>query len=110
MKLLLDQNLSRRLLPALEATFPGSTQVQLLGMEADDDSTIWAYAKAEGFAIVTKDSDFVEISAVRGMPPKIIWLNLGNVSNTVVRNKLIEHLLRILSFLDSDEDGVFEIE
>lgn len=110
MKLLLDQNLSRRLLPALEATFPGSTQVQLLGMEADDDSTIWAYAKAEGFAIVTKDSDFVEMSAVRGMPPKIIWLNLGNVSNTVVGNKLTEHLLTILSFLDSDEDGVFEIE
>ena len=75
MKLLLDQNLSRRLLPALEATFPGSKQVQLLGMQADDDSTIWAYAKAEGFAIVTKDSDFVEMSAVRGMPPKIIWLN-----------------------------------
>ena len=79
-------------------------------MQADDDSTIWAYAKAEGFAIVTKDSDFVELSAVRGMPPKIIWLNLGNVSNTVVRNKLMEHLLTILSFLDSDEDGVFEIE
>jgi predicted nuclease of predicted toxin-antitoxin system len=109
-KLLLDQNLSRRLLPALEATFPGSTQVQLLGMQADDDSTIWAYAKAEGFAIVTKDSDFVEMSAVRGMPPKIIWLNLGNVSNTVVRNKLMEHLPTILSFLDSNEDGVFEIE
>jgi predicted nuclease of predicted toxin-antitoxin system len=109
-KLLLDQNLSRRLLPALEATFPGSKQVQLLGMQADDDSTIWAYAKAEGFAIVTKDSDFVEMSAVRGMPPKIIWLNLGNVSNTVVRNKLMEYQFAILSFLDSNEDGVFEIE
>ncbi len=110
MKLLLDQNLSRRLLPALETTFPGSTQVQLLGMEADDDSAIWAYAKAEGFALVTKDSDFVELSAVRGMPPKIIWLNLGNVSNTVVRNKLMEHLITIRLFLESNEDGVFEIE
>ncbi len=110
MKLLLDQNLSRRLLPALEVTFPGSKQVQLLGMQADDDSTIWAYAKAEGFAIVTKDSDFVEMSAVRGMPPKIIWLNLGNVSNTVVRNKLMEHQFAILSFLENSEDAVFEIE
>ncbi len=110
MKLLLDQNLSGRLLPALEVTFPGSKQVQLLGMQADDDSTIWAYAKAEGFAIVTKDSDFVEMSAVRGMPPKIIWLNLGNVSNTVVRNKLMEHQFAILSFLENSEDAVFEIE
>ena len=110
MKLLLDQNLSRRLLPTLEASFPGSTQVQLVGMDTDDDSAIWAYAKAEGFAIVTKDSDFVELSAVRGMPPKIIWLNLGSVSNTVVRNKLLDHLIAIRSFLDSNEDGVFEIE
>ncbi|HMO45308.1 MAG TPA: DUF5615 family PIN-like protein [Rubrivivax sp.] len=29
MKLLLDENLSRRLLPALQARFPGSSQVAL---------------------------------------------------------------------------------
>lgn len=110
MKLLLDQNLSHRLLPALDATFPGSTQVQLLGMATNDDAAIWAYAKAQGFAIVTKDADFVELSALRGIPPKIIWLNLGNVSNAVVRNKLMEHLMTIQSFLESNDDGVIEIE
>jgi predicted nuclease of predicted toxin-antitoxin system len=109
-KLLLDQNLSRRLLSSLEKAFPGSSQVQLLGMEATDDASIWAFAKAEGFAIVTKDSDFVELSALRGSPPKIIWLNLGNVSNTVVRDKLVEHQATIQSFLRNDGDGVLEIE
>ena len=32
MKLLLDENLSRRLVPFLQHDFPGSTQVVLLGM------------------------------------------------------------------------------
>lgn len=33
MKLLLDENLSRRMLPSLEMDFPGSSQVALLGLE-----------------------------------------------------------------------------
>lgn len=33
MKLLLDENLSRRIVPFLQAAFPGSSQVALLGLE-----------------------------------------------------------------------------
>jgi predicted nuclease of predicted toxin-antitoxin system len=109
-ELLLDQNLSGRLLPALEAIFPHSSHVQLLDMQTESDIAIWVYAKAEGFAIVTKDADFVELSTVRGTPPKVIWLNLGNVSNTVVQIKLLDHLASIRSFLNSNDEGVFEIE
>jgi hypothetical protein len=32
-KLLLDENLSRRLVPALQSRFPGSSRVSLLGLE-----------------------------------------------------------------------------
>lgn len=110
MKLLLDQNLSRRLLPGLAPLFPGTNQVQLLGMETETDSALWQFAKANGFAIVTKDSDFVEMSALYGQPPKVIWLNLGNVANTVVSAKLLEHADTIRAFLDSPDDGVLEIE
>jgi predicted nuclease of predicted toxin-antitoxin system len=109
-KLLLDQNLSRRLVPVLESEFPGSSQVQLLGMATDPDSALWSFAKANGYTIATKDSDFVELSALYGHPPKIIWLNLGNVSNTVVRTKLLGNVEAIRAFLESDADGVMEIE
>lgn len=34
MKLLLDENLSRRLIPFLQHDYPGSSQVVLLGLEA----------------------------------------------------------------------------
>ncbi len=33
MKLLLDENLSRRLVPFLQQDYPGSTQVALIGLE-----------------------------------------------------------------------------
>lgn len=49
MKLLLDENLSRRIVPFLQADFPESTQVALLGMESASDSDIWQYAKDHGF-------------------------------------------------------------
>jgi hypothetical protein len=39
-KLLLDQNLSRRLLPDLVQPFPGSTQVQSARLERAADSEI----------------------------------------------------------------------
>ena len=38
MKLLLDENLSRRIVPFLQSAFPGSTQVALLGLETASDS------------------------------------------------------------------------
>ncbi|MFE8032557.1 DUF5615 family PIN-like protein [Thiohalocapsa marina] len=45
MKLLLDENLSRRVVPFLQADFPGSSQVALEGLERADDAAIWDYAK-----------------------------------------------------------------
>ncbi|PTD96274.1 DUF5615 family PIN-like protein [Pseudothauera lacus] len=110
MKLLLDQNLSRRLLPELESHFPGSSHVQLVGFESASDGALWEFAKANGYAIVTKDVDFVEIMLVRGFPPKIVWLNCGNVSNAVTRDRLMSRSTEIRTFLVSADEGVLEIE
>ena len=52
MKLLLDENLSRRLIPFLQHDYPGSSQVVLLGFEAASDSVVWHTAKDHGFVIV----------------------------------------------------------
>jgi hypothetical protein len=38
MKLLLDENLSRRLVPFLQEAYPGSSQVVLLGLEQASDN------------------------------------------------------------------------
>ncbi len=82
MKLLLDENLSRRVVPFILDAYPGSTQIALLGMERADDQTVWDYAKQNGYAIVTRDSDYLDLSALHGQPPKIVWLRTGNQSGS----------------------------
>ena len=91
MKLLLDENLSRRIVPFLQAAFPGSSQVVLLGLESASDIEIWQYAQANDFVIVSRDSDFQERSLVAGHPPQVIWLKIPNHSKTVVLDILLAH-------------------
>jgi len=50
MKLLLDQNLSRRLLGMLAAEYPKTEHVLLIGMAKDKDTDIWDFAAKNGYA------------------------------------------------------------
>ena len=66
MKLLLDENLSRRLVPFLQHDYPGSNQVVLLGMESASDKAVWQKVKDDVYVIVIRDADFQELSLVWG--------------------------------------------
>jgi predicted nuclease of predicted toxin-antitoxin system len=83
-KLLFDQNLSRRLVIRLADIFPNSSHVQFHGLTEATDTEIWEFAKSEGFCIVTQDVDFAEKSRLYGSPPKVIWLRCGNVPTNQV--------------------------
>lgn len=89
MKLIFDQNISRKLVNQLKDIFPDSTHVSLLHLEAALDTEIWDYSRDNGFTIVTQDSDFNERSLLFGHPPKIIWIRTGNTST-----KNIEGILK----------------
>lgn len=91
MKLLLDENLSRRLVPFLQTDYPGSNQVAQLGLEKASDREIWQYAKNNDYVIVTKDSDYHELSILYGAPPQVIWLKTGNQSKAATLNALIAY-------------------
>lgn len=90
MKLLLDENLSRRIVPFLQNAYPESTQVALLNLQGASDLEIWQYAKLNQFVIVSRDSDFQERSLVVGHPPQVIWLKIPNRSKTFVLNTLLD--------------------
>ena len=68
MKLLLDENLSRRLVPFLQEAYSGTTQAALIGLEQASDRTLWRYAKDNDYVIVTQDADFQELSLLLGHP------------------------------------------
>jgi predicted nuclease of predicted toxin-antitoxin system len=84
MKLLFDQNLSPRLVARLADLFPDSRHVQDLELDCADDDQVWEHARLNGFAIVTKDGDYNDLSVLRGTPPKVIWLQLGNSTTAQV--------------------------
>ena len=98
MKLLLDQNLSHRLVVDLQSDFPGSAHVRDLGLERADDQTIWEVARNQGFIIVSKDADFHQRSFVHGHPPKVVWLRIGNVSTRRVLEIMNAHVEDLRDF------------
>lgn len=109
MKLLLDESLSRRLVPALQERFPGSSQVALLGLEQADDLELWEYARQQGFVLVSKDEDFKDLQTLHGSPPKVVLLRLGNCTNQQVLEALLRSADRVIDLLQQDGVGVVEV-
>jgi predicted nuclease of predicted toxin-antitoxin system len=109
MKLLLDENLSRRLVPFLQNEFPDSTQVVLVGLEHADDRAIWEYAKANGYVIVTRDADFEELSALHGHPPRVIWLRTPNPAKSATLNLLLNNKVWLEEALRDNDVGCVEL-
>lgn len=95
MKVLLDQNLSFRLLQPLSEVYSGSTQVSLLNMGDASDREIWDTTQREGYAIVTQDADFHEYSLLQEGAPLVIWLKCGNQPKSVFLDKLLVHQVDI---------------
>ncbi len=99
MKLLFDQNISFRITKLLSDQYPIAKQVTELGLENCTDMKIWEFAKSNGYTIVTFDSDFYDLSVVKGCPPKIIWLRIGNSSTENTAKVLIDNLELINDFV-----------
>lgn len=109
MKLLLDENLSFRLVALLNHDFPGSTQVKLENLEKSSDMALWLFARQHDFTLVTQDSDFHELSLLYEPPPKIIWLKCGNQSRVFIAELLIKHKQAIEQFINDTEASCLEI-
>lgn len=105
MKLLFDENLSSRLVGVLADVYPGSAHVHQCGLGTADDGAIWQYAKDNGFAIVSKDSDFQERSVLQGYPPKVIWLRAANCTSSEIESLLREAVPIIARFIQEDEES-----
>lgn len=88
MKLLFDENLSHKLPQRLVNLFPNSLHVRDIGMQATTDPIVWDYAKDSDLMIVSKDADMHDLSLLKGNPPKVIWLRIGNCSTLQVENLL----------------------
>ena len=65
-----------------------------------------ATREQNGFAIVSKDTDFRERSYVEGFPPKIIWLDVGNAGTTAIAELLQRERQRVERFGTLEESSL----
>jgi predicted nuclease of predicted toxin-antitoxin system len=84
LKILFDQNLSRKLVSRLVDIFPNASHVQFHELAEKTDTEVWEFAKLNDFCIVTQDADFAERSRLYGSPPKVVWLRCGNAPTNQV--------------------------
>lgn len=106
MRLLFDQNLSRRLVGMLSVEHPESVHVVDVGLDRATDAEIWAYAGEHGFMIVSKDSDFRQLAFLHGAPPKAIWVRIGNGSTLEIYEVLRDRHDAIRRFSDAPEEAL----
>ena len=59
MKLLLDENLSDRIVPLILDLYPGSSHVKAHGLIHTDDLLIWSFAREHGCTIVPRTPTFI---------------------------------------------------
>ena len=103
MKILLDQNLSYRLVYALQSTIPELTHVKFEGLQDADDYEIWQFARRHNYTIITFDIDFYELQIVKGFPPRIIWLRSDNMTKKESIVFFQQNIGKIRDFLTNRE-------
>jgi predicted nuclease of predicted toxin-antitoxin system len=105
-KLLLDENLSDRIVHRVIDLYPDSDHVKTLALTNTDDILIWEYAKENNFVIVSKDSDFHQRSLLYGHPPKFIYLRIGNSPTSKIVQILRDNFDTIMQFGDSETESI----
>lgn len=109
MKLLLDANISWKLLNNLVLAFGECAHVDFIGIDVPaKDSDIWNYARDNNYIIITKDNDFLDLLEQYGFPPKVMLVKTGNNSSKVLAGLLI-HAKPLIEDLGNDDYGLLEI-
>lgn len=109
MKLLLDHNISPRLVKRLADLHPDSSHVFSLGLDQAPDAVLWERARQDGYTIVTKDSDFSDMSVLRGFPPKVIWIRLGNCTTRQIEDLLRDNREAVVAFESDPMVGLLSL-
>lgn len=110
MRILLDQNLSFRLVKRLVPPYGDVKHVISLGLRDANDREIWEFAKTNDYTVFTQDDDFEALHTIYGPPPKIVWFGMGNLPNDELLTVLNDRFDRISQFIVNvdSESGLLE--
>jgi predicted nuclease of predicted toxin-antitoxin system len=109
-KLLFDENLSRKLVAKLAELYPDSAHVAEAGLLEHPDREIWEFARAGNFVIVSTDSDFYELATTIGPPPKVVWLRRWRHPTRDAERVLRREAIRIAEFASDPELAILVLD
>jgi predicted nuclease of predicted toxin-antitoxin system len=104
MKIWVDAQLPPTLASWLNSRFEvEALSLKDLGLRDARDIEIFEAARAANAVIMTKDSDFIDLVCRLCIPPQIIWLTCGNVTNRNLHQLLSKTLTDALDKLQQGE-------
>jgi len=90
----------------LNLLLPGLAHVRDFGLKQVDDIEVWAWAKANDFAIVTTDADFIALERRFGWPPKLIHIEECDFPLRAIEDLLRRSAVRISEFQKDPDRGL----
>jgi len=104
-RILLDQNLSPKLIRRLTDLFPGLESVYDHQLTGASDPFIFNWARQFEFsALISTDLDFVRLAERLGAPPKVVRIEHCDFPTGKVEQLLRQEASRLYEFLESDQD------
>lgn len=103
MRILLDQNLSPKLIDRLADVMPGLESVYTHDLIGASDRFIFDWARQSNFfGLISADRDFVHLAERLGPPPKVIRIERCDFPSGVIEQLLRREALKIHNFLESN--------
>ena len=110
MKILLDANLSWRLVKLLEGYCEHMVHADKIGLSPPaKDIEIWNYAKANGLLIATNNEDFLHLLMAKGYPPKLVLFRTDNQTTQVMASLFEKHKNEITQLYQNNSLGVLDL-
>lgn len=101
MKLLVDMNLSPRWIGLLADAGIEAAHWSALGASNAPDSELMAYARVNGYVVLTHDLDFGAIlAATHGEKPSVVQIRAEEVSPNVIGKQVVVALRQMASELE----------
>ncbi|MBV9251878.1 MAG: DUF5615 family PIN-like protein [Acetobacteraceae bacterium] len=101
MKLLLDMNLSPRWVALLGESGMEAEHWSALGAVNASDAAIMAFARTNGYVVLTHDLDFGAIlAATQGDKPSVVQIRSQDVSPDAISRSVIDALRQMSAELD----------
>ena len=102
MKILVDENLPRTLVSWLSARGHEATHVVDVGLSRASDAHVWSAALAQNVAILTRDTDFLEL-ARNSSGGGVVRLAIGNCTTATLLTWLESVWPTVVSRWDAGE-------